>query len=42
MFVVDEVPDAVAARAAVNSLPLVRKGVTRFDLTDLVEAPAHV
>ena len=31
-----------AARAAVNSLPLVKHGVTRFDLTEVVEAPAPV
>jgi hypothetical protein len=37
-----DVPDAAAARAAVNSLPLVQHGVTRFDLTEVVEAPAPV
>ena len=37
-----DVPDAAAARAAIDSLPLVRQGVTRFDLTELVEAPARV
>jgi len=34
-----DVPDAAAARAAVDSLPLVRYGVTRFDLTELMEVP---
>ena len=34
-----DVPDAATARAAVNSLPLVRHGVTRFDLTELMEVP---
>jgi hypothetical protein len=37
-----DVPDAAAARAAVDNLPLVEHGVTRFDLTELVEAPTHV
>jgi hypothetical protein len=37
-----DVPDAAAARAAVDSLPLVEHGVTRFDLTELVEPPTHV
>jgi hypothetical protein len=36
-----DVPDAAAARAAVDSLPLVRHGVTRFDLTELTEVPTH-
>jgi hypothetical protein len=36
-----DVPDAAAARAAVDSLPLVRHGVTRFDLTELMEVPTH-
>jgi hypothetical protein len=37
-----EVSDAAAARAAVDSLPLVQHGVTRFDLTELMEVPTHV
>jgi hypothetical protein len=36
-----EVSDAAAARAAVDSLPLVQHGVTRFDLTELMEVPTH-
>ncbi len=35
-----DVPDVAAARAAVDSLPLVRHGLTRFELTEVVEAPA--
>src|SRR6188472_351146 len=34
-----DVPDAAAAQAAVDSLPLVRHGVTRFDLTELWRCP---
>jgi len=37
-----EVPDVTAARAAVDSLPLVTHGLTRFELTEVVEAPARV
>jgi hypothetical protein len=37
-----EVSDAAAARAAVNSLPLVQHGVNRFDLTELMDVPIHV
>ena len=37
-----DVPDVDAARTAVDSLPLVRHGLTRFELTEVVEAPAHV
>jgi hypothetical protein len=37
-----DVPDAAAASAAVDSLPLVRHGVTQFDLTELVVASAAV
>jgi hypothetical protein len=36
-----DVPDAATARAAVDSLPLVRHGATRFDLTELVEVPPN-
>jgi len=37
-----EVPDVAAARAAVDSLPLVARGLTRFELTEVIDAPAHV
>ena len=37
-----DVPDITAARAAVDSLPLVTHGLTRFELTEVVEAPAQV
>jgi hypothetical protein len=37
-----DVPDVATARAAVDSLPLVRHGLTRFELTEVVEAPARV
>ena len=36
-----DVADAAAARAAVDSLPLVQHGVTRFDLTELMEVPTQ-
>ena len=32
-------PDGAAARAAVDSLPLVSNGVTRFELTEVVAPP---
>ena len=37
-----DVPDVPAARSAVESLPLVAHGLTRFELTEVVEAPVHV
>jgi hypothetical protein len=36
-----DVADSAAARAAVESLPLVQHGVTRFDLTELMEVPTQ-
>jgi hypothetical protein len=32
--------DAAAAREAVDSLPLVTHGVTKFELTQLIDPPA--
>jgi hypothetical protein len=41
MAVADPQANAAAARAAVDSLPLVQHGVTRFALTELMEVPTH-
>lgn len=35
-----EVPDVDTARATVEALPIAAQGLTRFDLTPVVEAPA--
>lgn len=35
-----DVPDVDTARATVESLPIAAHGLTRFDLTPVVEAPA--
>ena len=34
-----DVPDIAAAHAALDSLPLVSRGLTRFELTEVIEAP---
>jgi hypothetical protein len=36
-----EAPDAATAQAAVDSLPLASHGITRFDLTPVIEATAQ-
>jgi hypothetical protein len=37
-----EVPDVETARATVEGLPIAAHGLTRFDLTPVVEPPARV
>ncbi len=36
-----EVPDIETARATVEALPVAAHGLTRFELTPVVEPPAH-
>jgi hypothetical protein len=38
--VVVDAEDALTARAAIDSLPLARNGITHFELTQVVEPPA--